>query len=580
MQTRTPAQRGGAWLAQCMRDVKAQRIQQVVRSCTNGGGDALPVRSVVATSRIHRGERIGTVKRECVLTGGSAAELLRQTCRGGGDGTSATASSSDAQLRALSTQTFDGIVSRLSHLQQLSSTPPYLLLSRDALLMTIALYIARSPVHQGVLPTTHPMHGWMEALPRRAPPMGVLLHNHLARDAGFEPLTRRLRLGRQTREVHAGESEACASTELMVQAVESGEVELTELTHPTVETALTTSVLTNYFKGRTSALTIRQHETKRARSGAVEREEDAVHLFLAWESHLQTLLVTTLLPVLLTSPSAPCPLPAGVIDSTEWQAEEAVLRWAHFMLRSRAVNLNWRQQGPPQLSLIPLVDMLNHGAHKANVVYHCEANGDVTLTASQSIQAGEELVLRYNHIGQRGCLFGDQPRTVTVEAEPVRRVGRAMAAAAREVEKIEKRQYRELYARDEDEEAVLSPGTMAATLPDGSSSSLATSPISRTRSPQEQQAASLAHAEMQQEVQWLWRYGFLRSTDEKNREAAQLWSRDLRSRIAHLTDVRRKGRPGEFVVGVPEGLQHLREQRAQLERERYANHRVFPPQQP
>ncbi|KPA77720.1 hypothetical protein ABB37_07041 [Leptomonas pyrrhocoris] len=581
MQTRTPVQHGGAWLAQCVRDAKVHKIQQVIRPFPNSGGDALPVRGVVATRRIHRGEHIATVKKECVLTGQSATELLRHVCRGRINESGAVASSSDALLRPLSTQTVDGLIGRLSRLPLSSAAPPHLLLSRDALLMTTALYISHSPMHQAALPSAHPMWCWMGALPRRPPPMGVLLRQHFTRDAAFEPLTRRLRLGQQTREVRPGEDVTAASTELMVQAVESGEVGLTELRHPTVETALTTGVLTNYFKGRTSALTARQRATQRAQSGAAVQEDDAVHLFLSWEQHLQTQLVTALLSALLTAPSNSPPPPPDVLDSAAWQAEEAALRWAHFMLRSRAVNLNWQRQGVPQLSLIPLVDMLNHGDRKANVVYHCEDSGDVALTASQTVAAGEELVLRYNHIGQRGCLFGDQPRPAIPEEGPERRpqqAGRTTAATARAVEEIEKRQYHELYARDEDDDSVLSSASIMATS-SARSGNLAPSQARHTNPSQQQQAVALAHHEMQQEVQWLWRYGFLRSTEEKNREAAQLWSRGLRSRIAHLTDVRRKGRPGEFVIGVPEGLQQLREQRAQLERERYANHRVFPPQQ-
>lgn len=582
MYSRTPAQHGAAWLTQCMRDVKTQKIQQTVRPYASDGGDALPVRGLVAVSRIHRGEHIGTVKRECVLTGRSATQLLQQTCRGSAShaaaGSDTQAASPSSLLHPVSSQAFDDVVSRIARLPLSSSTPPHLLLSRDALLMTTALYLARSPLHYGVVPPTHPMQRWAAALPRRPPPMGVLLRRHFLHEAHFEPLTRRLRLGQQTREMHPGDDLTAASTELMVQSVESGEVELTALQHPTVETALTTSLLTNYYKGCTTALTTRQHEAQRARSGAAERESDAVHLFLTWEQHLQTQLVSALLPVLLTS-SASEPLPFSVLDSPAWQVEEATLRWAHFMVRSRAVNLNWRLSGPPLLSVIPLVDMLNHSPTRDNVVYHCEENGDVALTASQTIQAGEELVLRYNNVGQRGCLFGDRPRptsaTTAAEAAASKDEKRGAAAgavrakamaAAREVDKIEKRQYHELYAQDEDEDeaSALNAGIVMATT---------TPSDARSRN------AALANQEMQQEVQWLWRYGFLRSEDEKNREAAQLWSRGLRRRIAHLTDVRRRGRPGEFVIGVPEGLQYLREQRAQLERERYGNHRVFPPQQ-
>ncbi|RHW67570.1 SET domain containing protein [Trypanosoma brucei equiperdum] len=84
--------------------------------------------------------------------------------------------------------------------------------------------------------------------------------------------------------------------------------------------------------------------------------------------------------------------------------------------------------------------------------------------------------------------------------------------------------------------------------------------------------------EARMEATWLWRFGFPRTEDEKAYVASHLWSKGLRRRVAQLTDVRRRGRPGEFVIGVPEGLQHLREQRERLERERFGGVKVFPPQ--
>lgn len=563
------SQRGGAWLAHCMREFKAAKVQQMVRPYpggAKGGNDAMPVRAMVATGRIVRGERIGTVRHDAVLTGERAAHLLRRVCR-------ASPPSPEAALQPLTARSFDKLVSRLAALPSGATLPPHLLLSRDALLLTTALFAARSPVNAGVLPTADPLRAWADALPRRPPPMGALLHRGLVAGADFEPLPRRLRLGSRVRDVAAGEGVAAAATELMVQAVEAGDVDLADLRQPETEVALTETVLTNYFRGRPSALTLRQHEAQRARHGAGAAEEDALQLFMKWERQLQAHLIDTLLPALLgcTTPTASLARTeheTALLDSAAWRAEEGALRWAHFMTRSRAVNLNWRRAGPPRLALIPFVDMLNHtdGAH-ANVVFQAEEGGDVAVTASRPIEAGEELVMRYNHVGQRGCLFGDQPHLPTSGTGEAKsgRAGKA-ATVATEVHRIEVRQYREHYARDEDEEAALAPPSQS-------------SPAAGRHSSSSGSMAAVAQQEMEQEVQWLWRFGFLRSREEKNREAALLWSRGLRSRIAHLTDVRRKGRPGEFVVGVPEGLQHLREQRARLERDRYGNHKVFPPQQ-
>jgi hypothetical protein len=76
---------------------------------------------------------------------------------------------------------------------------------------------------------------------------------------------------------------------------------------------------------------------------------------------------------------------------------------------------------------------------------------------------------------------------------------------------------------------------------------------------------------------WQWLFGFTPSPEEKEYLASGEWSRHIRDRIAKLTDVRRRGRPGEFVVGVPEGLRYLHQARERLERERFGGQRVFPP---
>lgn len=92
------------------------------------------------------------------------------------------------------------------------------------------------------------------------------------------------------------------------------------------------------------------------------------------------------------------------------------------------------------------------------------------------------------------------------------------------------------------------------------------------------QQAIQARREAEAEMEWVWRFGFPRSEEEVLWDASRRWSSALRDRIAQLTDARRKGRPGEFVLGVPEGLQYLRSQREELEQDRYHRRRIFPPQ--
>jgi hypothetical protein len=57
-----------------------------------------------------------------------------------------------------------------------------------------------------------------------------------------------------------------------------------------------------------------------------------------------------------------------------------------------------------------------------------------------------------------------------------------------------------------------------------------------------------------------------------------LWHAHLRRRVQRMHDATRRGRPGEYVVGVPLGLEHLRAARQNLEANKYRGRKVFPPQ--
>lgn len=81
-------------------------------------------------------------------------------------------------------------------------------------------------------------------------------------------------------------------------------------------------------------------------------------------------------------------------------------------------------------------------------------------------------------------------------------------------------------------------------------------------------------------LSWRWQFGFDIPDDELQHTRELMWSRSLSGRIKHMMNIRRKGRPGEFVVGVPQGLASLRQQRARVERDLYQGKRIFPTQQP
>lgn len=408
---------------------------------------------------------------------------------------------------------------------------PELLASRDGLLLTSLLYVLKNT--RGARLPVAGLRGWADSLPARIPQLGVLLHQHFGGRRGHDPLHRRLALGKASVALKPDTDAEDAARDLMVAAVEAGGLEA--LRNPHTEVVVTQELLTDFYQGRRSALTPRQYE---AAAAPTLRNAESLSL-----GHLRSLEAglhaEVLLPTLRTL--HPPMVAAAEDDLGERLTELSQLQWAHSTLRSRAVNVAWRRGGRAEVAVVPFLDRLNHST-TPNVTYHHQptgAGGGVVVTAVRSIRAGEELTLDYGHFAQRSVLFGD---TVDASNAPHSK----SAAVAQEVRRIERRQ---LYEMTYDDDEALMTSSPTGT-----------------------------NAEVVGEVTWLWRYGFMRSSSERAAEASQRWCKGLRQRIAHLTDVRRKGRMGEFVIGVPEGLAHLREQREALERQRYNNARVFPPQ--
>lgn len=238
--------------------------------------------------------------------------------------------------------------------------------------------------------------------------------------------------------------------------------------------------------------------------------------------------------------------------------------WAHFMVRSRSVSplledlekveedqyyfdennneakkgtsLSLQQDYHKQPLLIPFVDMFNHDMKDANVSVAWnrgsslsnsqDANErEILVTASKDIPKGGELLMNYANLKQRGkFMFAPDLH------------------------------FHNNNNTNDDNQLIFTP------------------PVRKLLSAQRS-------AGVCEDVNsWEWQYGFQIPSIELEYVRELLWAASLQSRVKRMMNIRRKGRPGEFVVGVPEGLQALRRQRERIERESYGGKRIFPPQ--
>ncbi|RNF26086.1 uncharacterized protein Tco025E_01715 [Trypanosoma conorhini] len=348
----------------------------------------------------------------------------------------------------------------------------------------------------------------------------------------------------------------------MLQAAEHYGLE--HVGRPQTEVTPSQALMSSFYRGTRHPLTQRQHDAHAAQHRHVTPAE--TRQLLQLEEELHGSVLKPLLACVSPQPRAcrpdggggsadAAPLEDGDVEATMAVTEQ--LRWAHFVVRSRAVNLHPQRHYQPQLALVPFLDMLNHSVRDANVTYQHRPGVGVVAVASRPIKASEELTLNYGDYRQRGCLFSQH--------QPCSSGGESTRAV---MHRIESRQLREWDDASSD---------------DATDDPVVDAPYGHGLQQQQQQQQRHtfdegSSEEARTEATWLWRFGFPRSDEEKAYVASRLWSKGLRRRIAQLTDVRRKGRPGEFVIGVPEGLRHLREQRERLERERFGGATVFPPQ--
>lgn len=329
------------------------------------------------------------------------------------------------------------------------------------------------------------------------------------------------------------------------------------------------------------------------------------------------------------------------------------LRWAHAMLRSRAVNASWSNIGAGNAeggsgasgssnnlidpALIPAVDLLNH-AHvsSANTTFvpmmiqqrllPTMPNPQITptrafgLVASRDINEGDILTCYYGHYRQRIILFDKDPQRAAEELSFGSAAAAALAAspssasqngsmidlssvpvAARErlavaadmkrIENLQRwgnggpRNGENSLSDSQNEDDNLNESKRMLSDPrhtrqrlDESVTEKYFTNAGRGAPLRDQAVVAQKKFSGLSDADWSWYFGFTKSEAEKAIEAKTEFNKDLRRRVANMTDGRRKGHKGEYVVGVPPGLQQLNEHRARLQQSQYGGYAVFPPQ--
>ena len=288
------------------------------------------------------------------------------------------------------------------------------------------------------------------------------------------------------------------------------------------------------FENRSLSLRERDNQQK-----SRAKEQDTVQRIAELQCSLKEQVLEPLAAIIVHHfPKFYCNAPTAMRDH---EAVLDALLWSHSMVRSRSVNIDWNERVRVTPAIIPVVDLLNHSTKNFNVTFSPNhLRGTITLLAVKDISRGDSLCLDYGDYWQRGSILF--PPAVTEETHE---------SVVNSLEKIALAQYSTKKKNRELE-------------------SLASTSWS------EKLSIKAKKGELMSDADWLWNYGFMKSSSEKVAEASCLWDDNFRQRIKNMCDRRRKGRPGEFVVGVPEGLSHLQFARERLQKERYGGKNVFP----
>eukprot|EP00796_Vickermania_ingenoplastis_P012047 gene12047-8299_t len=537
------------WAASRLVELDPSAFDQIIQRRVTTAG-TIPLRCLIARRSFCRGEPLARIGAQHILDGGRAYGLLRSCYFNGRP------------------SVFENFLRRLPEIHS-DKLSPSALWSRDALLITSLIFLMRREVsaaqpHRNA--DTHPpladLKDWIRCWPPALPSFGVELGRSSRDRSAFPPLevsdagqTGQARL--DSRHRHGAEPVPMTLLENALEmgvhnAVTSGNTQKMKM-RPSI------SLQKNFFEGQGSCLTPRQHAHEAQQPASWQYKQSLQHLVRLDEA------VEELLFQLI-----------GALRSDAASDDTLMLNdmaWAHFMLRSRAVNIFSHDAASYQISVLPFVDMLNHSFDAYNVTYRrSQADGSVAVTAARHISAGEELTLHYGNRQQRSITTLGELRE-----DGLQRISPSAALINDMVE-------------DNRTQAEFDTATPAPNGPTRSSllfrqvTAADEAELANFRSARELNAAAARDCarksmlEAKAEAEWLWRFGFLKSEEEVLNDASLKWCSGLKSRIARLTDARRRGRPGEFVVGVPEGLQYLREQRQKLERDRYRNTCIFPPQ--
>jgi hypothetical protein len=601
------------------KEMEGQGDAKVIRSRAK-----LRIRGVVSQRTIARGQTIAVVPRRSCLDGSRAAELLSS-----------------------STSLIDATSAIVRSAKPSVALP---LVTRGPMLMTVALAVTR--LRGKAQPSTRllPFGPWISELPRTAPPIGCLLRDYTAAKTE-EPehaVTRRLRLGSQAvpipslpllsaSVVQQQEKSLISTSSSSLSLLSATEKEMmlanwktsgggaVVAARPSVEVALTPSMKACFQRGDSIALSSghqMMHRSDRA------EDESAFRHLAELETALVTNVLEPLVPCVLAALRDDGSLPASSLHRRQGGQEGTeidddvrlsdvgaggvacgprevleALRWAHFCVRSRSVNLNHHvrsvSDGTPLPAIVPLVDMLNHCALNSNVVFQTivgntspsfQDSSRVAIVASRAIPAGGELLMNYNDYWRRLVLYdtalaeASQPsqqqrihaemKAMHTEIRYERTSTHSSAAAPDGVSGDTFRRAalttRETKRIDEKAKALVPSGPAHRRLV---SAEVADAP--RARDPQSRIGK---RREGVSAAEWAWMFGFVKPAEEAAKEAGDRWHRRLFNAAAKLTAPLSKAEKGQFVIGVPAGLDRLKSQRDELVRGKYKGQQVFPPQ--
>ena len=557
----------------------------------------VPVRGVVAQRPIARGETLAVIPLMSCLQGQTAADVVVGRCPNLLDATSSVVRSASSSV-----------------------TLPFS--TRGPVLVTVALAVMRLASTRGSNAFTNRFSPWVAAMPKNLPPIGGLVRHHVEKSARpAHEVSRRLRLGNKSMPYDGSSSAADSvklqSMDLMLQHPQHA---LAEFEQPRVEVAVTQSMVSAFQSGDMIALSEghqAMHRSERAADGSAFRHISQI------ERELVVNILEPLVPAVLEAlasrgigsfggPGQNAPSQdVELIDDDEKLAGASAsaaalsgrevldaLKWAHFCVRSRSVNINHHERslddGVALPAIVPLLDMLNHCSLMPNVTFRTvpgtsSALSKVVLVAHRPIEAGCELVTNYSDFWRRLVLYDVAKakalmptRQQKIEAEmlemgtEVRREQIALHSASTAPDGVTGETLRR--SSIETDETLRITESSKQLVPSGPATRIIPAEIADAARSGDRQGQIGIRKQAVSDAEWAWMFGFVRDEEEIQRAIAVKWERGLFVQAAKLTAPHSKAEKGAFVIGVPLGLESLHAQRAAIIRDKYKGNQVFPPQ--